>query len=72
MSSKNQTQAYGIFWRRSLGVPNAAKLLDDRLYWDLEEACHTWDDIDDWRDLEVRSVMVSVGDVVECDHGTFM
>ena len=72
MSSENQAQAYGIFWRRSAGYPNAAKLLDDRLYWDIGEAVQVWQRIEHWRQLEVRSVMVSVGDVVECDHGTFM
>ena len=72
MNTENQTQAYGIFWRRSAGVPNAAKMLDSWLYWDRQEAYQAWNNIDDRRDLEVRSVMVSVGDVVECDHGTFM
>jgi len=64
MNSENQAQAYGIFWRRSAGYPNAAKLLDDRLYWDIGEAVQVWQAIDDRRDLEVRSVMVSVSDVV--------
>ena len=64
MSSEDKTQAYGIFWRRSSGVPNAAKLLGDQLYWDIVEAVQAWQAIDDRRDLEVRSVMVSVSDVV--------
>ena len=72
MSTENQTQAYGIFWKRSSGVPNAAKLINDRLYWDIVEAVKAWKAIDDWRDLELRSVIVSVGDVVKSDHHTSM
>jgi hypothetical protein len=64
MNNENQAQAYGIFWRRSAGVPNAAKIIDDRLYWDIVEAVQAWKRIEHRRQLEVRSVMVSVGDVV--------
>jgi hypothetical protein len=64
MSIEDKTQAYGIFWRRSSGVPNAVKLLGDQLYWDIGEAVQVWQRIEHWRQLEVRSVMVWVGDVV--------
>jgi hypothetical protein len=72
MSNENQTQAYGIFWRRSSGYPNAAKLLNDRLYWDFEDAFMAWQRIEHRQQLDVRSVIVSVGDVVDCDHHTSM
>jgi hypothetical protein len=58
------TVAYGLFWK-SNSTPNAAKLMSDRLHWDLESARQRRSLQLERNKIEIREIRVTVGEVVE-------
>ena len=60
------TQCYGLFWRKSsTGTPKAVKLIDDRVYWDLDEAGTVRASMDSPHAIEIRSMVLSVELAIE-------
>jgi len=58
------TVAYGLFWK-SNSTPNAAKLIRDRLYWDLESAKQRRSEIFERHKIEIREIRIRLGEVVK-------
>ena len=60
-----QTQCYGLFSKRPAGTPKAVKLIDDRVYWDSDEARIAMASIDSPHAIEIRSMVLSVEPAIE-------
>ena len=59
------TQCYGLFWKRSTGEPNAAKLIGDTVYWDIDDARIALASMDSPHAIEIRSLVIAVELAIE-------